>query len=115
MVEGDGGAVEELRRQPALLITAVADGSTCENTKRGHFKDILVFGKCFTDIQEAGVKKNICINNTVNCFKLMSKNIFLFLGFPSQAIYKCTGEGWCWELHFSEFKRMIQSVFSIYR
>lgn len=32
MCEGDGGAVEELRCQPALLITTVADGSAWKRT-----------------------------------------------------------------------------------
>lgn len=40
MCEGDGGAVEELRWQPALLITTVADGSAWKRTNniknRGH-------------------------------------------------------------------------------
>lgn len=40
MCEGDGGAVEELRCQPALLITTVADGSAWKRTNniknRGH-------------------------------------------------------------------------------
>lgn len=33
MGEGDGGAVEELGLQPALLVAAVADGSTCKKKK----------------------------------------------------------------------------------
>lgn len=40
MGEGDSGAVEELWRQPALLIVTVADGSTCEKYKNR--KDMLI-------------------------------------------------------------------------
>lgn len=42
MAEGDGGAVEELRQQPALLVAAVADGSTCKKKKES-FTDMHVY------------------------------------------------------------------------